>query len=163
VVIGRRGRDSGEGTEPGPTTETLIHDSLRPVLVVPSDPHTEGQVVFAYDGSKGVQRVMVPGTELSHARGGAVVAITIGDDVEYAKRLGRVLTRYWEPYNVNGRCEFIEEKGKVADTIANYATANKAGLLVMGAFGHNAIRELLFGSTTLNVLSKVNCPVLLMA
>jgi len=163
VVIGRRGRDSGEGTEPGPTTETLIHDSLRPVLVVPGNPYTDGEVVFAYDGSKGVQRVMVPGTELAHAQGGAVVAITIGGDGEYAERLDRVLTRYWEPYNVNGRCEFIQEKGKVADIIANYVAENKAGLLVMGAFGHSAIRELLFGSTTLNVLSQVSCPVLLMA
>ncbi len=67
------------------------------------------------------------------------------------------------PYNVQGRCEFVEEKGKIVDTIASYATNNKAGLLVMGAFGHNPIRELLFGSTTLDVLAKVTCPVLLMA
>jgi len=163
VVIGRRGRDAGEDTEPGPTTETLIHDALRPVLVVPEDPQTEGEVVFAYDGSKGVQRVMVPGTELAHARGGNVVAITIGDDAEYAAQLDRVLTRYWQPYDVNGRCEFIQDEGKLVNIIANYVRDNKAGLLVMGAFGHNPIRELLFGSTTLEVLSKVSCPVLLMA
>jgi len=163
TVIGRRGRDSGAGTEPGPTTETLIHDALRPVLVVPEAPHTEGETVFAYDGSKGVQRVMVPGTELAHARGGDVVAITIGDDAAYAAQLDRVLTRYWQPYDVNGRCEFVEEKGKIVDIIATYTSDNKAGLLVMGAFGHNPIRELLFGSTTLDVLAKVSCPVLLMA
>lgn len=163
VVIGRRGRNGAQDTGPGPTTETLIHDALRPVLVVPGDPHTEGPIVFAYDGSKGVQRVMVPGTELAHARGGDVVAITIGDDAEYAAKLDRVLTRYWQPYHVNGRCEFIEEHGKLVDTIANYVRDHQAGLLVMGAFGHNPIRELLFGSTTLEVLAHVSCPVLLMA
>lgn len=163
VVIGRRGRETSEGSEPGPTTETLIHDALRPVLVVPDDPHTEGPVVFAYDGSKGVQRVMVPGTELAHAQNGEVVAITIGDDAPYAAKLDRVLTQYWKPYNVKGRCEFIEEKGKLVDIIVDYVENHKAGLLVMGAFGHNPIRELLFGSTTLEVLSRVSCPVLLMA
>lgn len=163
TVIGRRGRASGAGTELGPTTETLIHNALRPVLVVPENPHTEGETVFAYDGSRGVQRVMVSGTELAHARGGEVVAITIGDDEAYAAELDRVLSRYWQPYDVRGRCEFIEEKGKLVDIIANYTIENKAGLLVMGAFGHNPVREFLFGSTTLDVLAKVSCPVLLMA
>jgi len=38
-----------------------------------------------------------------------------------------------------------------------------AGLIVMGAFGTNRLKELIFGSTTMNVLEKAECPILLVA
>lgn len=167
VVIGRRGRGlaerESEGTEPGPTSETLIHDALRPVLVVPSEPKSSGRVVFAYDGSKGVQRVIVPGTELAAAKQAPVTAITIGDDPEHGQKLRNVLARHWEPHGIKGKFEYLQRKGSISRIIAEYVEQQDAGLLVMGAFGHNPIRELLFGSTTLKVLSSVSCPVLLMA
>jgi nucleotide-binding universal stress UspA family protein len=35
-------------------------------------------------------------------------------------------------------------------------------MIVMGAFGHNPLHELFFGSTTLETLAEAQCPVLLM-
>ena len=34
-------------------------------------------------------------------------------------------------------------------------------LLVMGAYGHSRVRELILGSTTVQVLRRTTCPVLL--
>jgi nucleotide-binding universal stress UspA family protein len=163
VVIGRRGHhEPPSSSRPGPTTETLIHQALRPVLVVPEHPASGGGSVFAYDGSRGVQRVLVTGTQLAKAKGGAVHVISILDDPDQGQELRATLERYWAPYGIQAEYAQVPRKGKVSTLIVNHATQKKAGLIVMGAFGHNPIRELLFGSTTLDVLEHTPCPVLLM-
>jgi nucleotide-binding universal stress UspA family protein len=163
VVMGRRGRnDPLDSKEPGPTTETLIHNALRPVLVVPQQPTTNGAVVFAYDGSKGSQRVLTPGTELAAARGARVVVLSIGDDPNLKAEQEQVLQRYWRPYGIQADCRVSRREGRVSDMIVEAARQEKAGLIVMGAFGHNPLHELFFGSTTLETIAQTPCPVLVM-
>ncbi len=164
IVVGRRGRhEPSESRRPGPTTETLIHNALRPVLVVPDEPRSQGGVLFAYDGSRGVQRVLVPGTELARTKSAAVHVIAIGDDPEHGEALRRTLERYWRPYDIAPAFNYVQRKGRFSAMIVAEAAQTDCGMIVMGAFGHNPIRELFFGSTTLEVLEHATCPVLLMA
>ncbi|OOP57977.1 MAG: hypothetical protein AYP45_00320 [Candidatus Brocadia carolinensis] len=37
----------------------------------------------------------------------------------------------------------------------------KFGILVMGAYGHSKIQEMILGSTTVRVMRSTNCPILL--
>lgn len=162
VVIGRRGvSNTSRSRTPGPTTETLIHNALRPVVVVPENP-TSGGVLFAYDGSTGVQRALVAGTEMTVARKAPVSVISIGDEGAKADALREGLTRYWKPHGLKADFNQPAKEGRVSTMIVNEARHRECGLIVMGAFGHNPIRELLFGSTTLEVLEESICPVLLM-
>ncbi len=46
-------------------------------------------------------------------------------------------------------------------TIIDEAEEYDPGLIVIGAFGNNKLLELLFGSTTKQILTESNCPVLL--
>lgn len=164
VVMGRRGRnDPADSGEPGPTTETLIHNALRPVLVVPDKPMQNGSVVFAYDGGKGSQRVIAPGTELAISKGAEVAVISIGDDPQLKRDYEEVLQRYWRPYGLKAVFRTAKREGKVSTMIVDFARQQQAGLIVMGAFGHNPLHELFFGSTTLEALGMATCPVLLMA
>jgi nucleotide-binding universal stress UspA family protein len=164
VVMGRRGRnDPVNSTEAGPTTETLIHSALRPVLVVPEKSSGDGAFVFAYDGSKGSQRVIAAGTELCAAVKGKASVLSIGDDPQLKRDQEEVLKRYWRPYGIQTSFRVAKREGKPAAMIVNFARQEKAGMIVMGAFGHNPLRELFFGSTTLETLAEAGCPVLLMA
>jgi len=163
VVMGRRGRnDPAESTEPGPTTETLIHSALRPVLVVPQNFTANGTVVFAYDGSKGAQRVLSAGTELASAAGVKAAVISIGEDPQLKRDHEEILKRYWRPYGIEATFSVKKREGKAASMIVDFARQQKAGMIVMGAFGHNPLHELFFGSTTLETLAEAQCPVLLM-
>ena len=163
IVIGRRGkRIKAERTKrPGPTTEAMVHDSQRPVLVVPSEGRTGGTVLFAYDGSKAAQRVVVQGAYLTSLAKAPCAVLTVDDDPERARRTQAPLLRYLEAYDLQPRATIV--KGDATRQIIDQANSKGAGLVVMGAFGHNPIRELLFGSTTLNVLEQTPCPVLMMA
>jgi nucleotide-binding universal stress UspA family protein len=163
IVMGRRGRDAAAGSsEAGPTTETLIHSALRPVLVVPKEMTGDGTFVFAYDGSKGSQRVIAAGTELVAATQGKAAVFSIGDDPQLKLDHEQVLKRYWGPYGIKGTFRVARKEGKAADMIVSFARQEKAGMIVMGAFGHNPLHELFFGSTTLETLAAAPCPVLLM-
>lgn len=163
IVIGRRGKRIGEkkSTRPGPTTEAMVHDSLRPVLVVPAGGRTGGATLFAYDGSSAAQRVAVMGAQLAALSKAASHVLTVEDDAESARRTQAPLLRYLGVYDLEPRS--IVMKGNVTALILDQANAKGAGLIVMGAFGHSPIRELLFGSTTLKVLEGASCPVLMMA
>ena len=163
VVMGRRGRnDPADSSEPGPTTETLIHNALRPVLVVPAGGPHNGTVVFAYDGSKGSHRVIAPCTDLAVGKGAKVAVISVGDDPQLKRDHEEVLQRYWRPHGVQASYHVAKREGKVSAMIVEFARQQDAGLIVMGAFGRNPLHELFFGSTTLETVADATCPVLLM-
>nr|WP_204104355.1 universal stress protein [Spirulina major] len=49
----------------------------------------------------------------------------------------------------------------IPEAIAQYAENNNIDLLMMGAYGHKRIRYLVIGSTTTQILRRINLPVLL--
>ena len=51
--------------------------------------------------------------------------------------------------------------GHAEQQILEYAERRQADIIVMGAYGHTHIRELILGSTTTHVIRKSNVPVLL--
>ncbi len=162
VIMGKRGRNDSPGSQKaGPTTEAIIHDALRPVLVVPEQSNTGGGVLFAYDGSVGVQRVVVPGTILAKMKGQGAAVITVEDDQVHAESLQRMLKKYFSAHGIEATYQV--NRGKAARQIVETAKALNSGMIVMGAFGHGPFRQLVFGSVTLFVLENAPCPVLLMA
>jgi nucleotide-binding universal stress UspA family protein len=162
VVMGKRGQfEPPESRSAGPTTEALIHDALRPVLVVPEGARTEGPLLVAYDDSKGVQRILPTAVLLAAKRSLAVTVLTVEDKPERAKAIQDPLRPYFQAHGLTAR--FVVERGKPAGAIVKAAQSQSAGLIAMGAFNRNPVYELFFGSTTLNVLERAPCPVLLTA
>jgi nucleotide-binding universal stress UspA family protein len=58
-------------------------------------------------------------------------------------------------------CEIIIFTGKETDEIMKFIQEGSVELMVMGAYGHNRLRELLLGSTTSHIVRKSPIPVLL--
>ena len=162
VVMGRRGANElGDSTRPGPTTEALIHGSLRPVLVVPQGPQPTGPMLLAYDGGKGVGRILPTAAFLAAKAHSAVSVVTVDQDRARGEALQQDLVRYLAPHGIRPQCSVAA--GNSTERIVEAAVKQRASMIVMGAYGHSLIRECLFGSTTVNVLAKAPCPVLLMA
>ncbi|WP_341916460.1 universal stress protein, partial [Ferrovibrio terrae] len=51
--------------------------------------------------------------------------------------------------------------GKVGQVLLAEAASRNADMMVMGAFGHSRLREMVFGGVTETVLGKMTLPVLL--
>jgi nucleotide-binding universal stress UspA family protein len=66
---------------------------------------------------------------------------------------------YLEPHEVE--VEYVLRSGDPSETIVSYARDCKADLLLMGAYGHTKVRELVVGSTTAYALNHASCPLLL--
>jgi nucleotide-binding universal stress UspA family protein len=170
VVLGKRGRAHDEHPAmavgaTGPTTEMLIHQALRPVLVVPRDAETAGPMLLPFDGSKGVQRVLVPAVQLAAAAGSGVVALTLCAHKADGEETQAPLRKYLAAHGVKAEYRVIEGRDSeraAARTILGAVAELKPGLIAMGAFSLSPLKEWLLGSVTREVLGHTRCPLLMM-
>jgi nucleotide-binding universal stress UspA family protein len=160
LILGRRGTNVGHDPhEPGENTMKILHAANRPVLVVPEMPQI-GQVIgLAYDGSPGANRALRVAAELATRMEMFLKVLAVkhrGTDPDAALDHAR---RYLETYPV--QYELIKKDDGPAARIGELAQTGGLGLLVMGAYGHSALTEFVFGSTTTQVLRRIYCPTLL--
>jgi nucleotide-binding universal stress UspA family protein len=148
---------------------TSLFEAGRPILlfprdttvVFPSSGHAK-TVVLAWDGSRASARALreaVP--HMLHAENVLILRILSGGDKADEVSEGDLLT-YLRSHCVDA--EFvIEERGgaSVGQTIVNKALKLQAELLIMGAYGHGHVREMLLGGTTDFVIKNGGIPLLL--
>lgn len=142
--------------------ETVLMQSGRAVLVVPpsyAGPVSFARPVFAWDASRSAARALAEAIPILRHAGEAQVVTVVGqndakaavpDIIPHIERHGIACTHY-EP----------TLSGSIAQTLLAHAQRAASDLLVMGAFGHSRIRELVLGGTTHDVLLDAGLPVLL--
>jgi nucleotide-binding universal stress UspA family protein len=155
LVMGS-GQVAGAG---GSLAEGLLRESARPILVACGDTRSEGPALFAYDGSRPAQRALAVGAALL-ATGAfrCVQVLTAGEDTDEAGSYQAEAREYLAPYAAV--VEPLVHVGDAAESIVSAARGGKAAIIVMGAFGDSPVSELIFGSTTRDVLAEAPCPVL---
>lgn len=160
VVLGRRGTSVGHDPhEPGENTMKILHAANRPVLVVPELPQI-GQVIgLAYDGSPGSNRALRVAAELATRMEMFLRVLTVKHGSTNPEPVLDHARQYLDTYAV--QYELIKKDDGPAARICELAQTGGLGLLVMGAYGHSALREFVFGSTTTQVLRRIYCPTLL--
>ena len=162
VIIGRRGKTYPENSsEPGPRTENLLRNTTRPVLVVPPKAQLNNKILIAYDGGKTAQRALMAGAVFASLQKSEVKVVSIADDIDTAEKPLNEAKEFLSAYNLNATYVIDFEKKKPWKAIMDQAKIWKSGLIVLGAFGENKLLELIFGSTTREVLMQATCPVLL--
>jgi len=156
VVVGKQGETAHQAKEHlGRNLERVIRASYRPVLIAPSKFQPIRRFVFAYDGGKSsgraisylVETGMLNGLEghmLFVGDGNAPERVRLADAVRHLRGAGIQVT------------EEIRA-GNVPQMITDAVEKEGVDLLVMGAYGHSHIRNLIIGSTTTEVIrtSKV--------
>lgn len=150
--------------------EAVIFGSGGPVLIIPpgegATPFTPDQtrpitVVVAWDGSVSAARALRDAMPIL-ARSETVSILTVTDDKAIDPQgvagVGRLLRHHGVPAR-----HVTETRGtaSIGDTLQAAALNHDADLLVMGAYGHNRIREFILGGATRNVLDVPRLPVLL--
>ncbi len=157
VVMGRGGEfDEFLGGLVGSTTESVVRHAKCPVLVTGRKEAQIRRFVVAYDGS-------------AHARHALQFATSIGETwlvpfevLAVSKSGNGVLDeakQYLQAHDL--QVEYTAREGDPREVIVDFARERQADLLVMGAYGHSKVRELLLGSTTQYVINHAPCPVLL--
>ncbi|MFA5321669.1 MAG: universal stress protein [Smithella sp.] len=152
-----------EGGLLGSVAEAVVRNSGKPVLVTPETFIEIESMALAFDGSDSALKALKLSFELSEKAVWPVTAVIVTSDAKKADVLSLQIEDLKEeclPPSVID-CETIILSGKESDEIIKFIREGAVELMVMGAYGHNRLRELLLGSTTSHVISKSLVPVLL--
>ena len=162
VILGQHGEHAEwAGGMLGSSVERVVRASVKPCLITPEKFHEIGHMLIAYDGSDESSKALRAGIALAPALGVemtiTMVAAAGGEDAASAvleKAKQRALGG-----NVKANVEVLH--GDPEEEILQLRETIGADLIVMGAYGHTRIRELILGSTTSHVIRKAPVPVLL--
>lgn len=160
ALTSQSGLSALEAIEPD-VPEHLATDSGGPVLVLPRTGWRDGvgrRVLVGWNGSKQAARAMADA--LPFLRGAEKVwLVAIGEDLTAAgleDAAARLRAHGVEPVS-----ERHEPRGNAGAQLLELAGRHGADLLVMGAYGHSRLRELVLGGATRHVLTHAELPVLL--
>lgn len=165
VVLSR----SGYSRVPGPEESVdawvapVIRRSVRPVLVAGSAFREEGDIrniLIAYDGSPHAARALLVAAELAARPGVDCALIHVSASEETGQAVLEPAESFLLHHGVSARRQVIVSS-KPAEVICGLATSGGVDLVIMGAYGHSPIREVLFGSTTERVLANCDANVVL--
>ena len=159
-VLGKRGEAAESAPQHiGGNLERVVRALHRPILVVPKEYRKPGSAMIAFDGSattrKGVE--MIARSPLF--RGLTIHLVTVGEGNRAAAGLE------WAEDTLR-RAGFAVQaaivSGEPETALAVYLQAHALDLLMMGAYGHSRIRQLLVGSTTTTMIRTLAVPLLLL-
>ncbi len=143
----------------GSTSESVVRKSGKPVIITPLSFRPIKKIGLAYDGSPPGEKALETAVLLSKAAEWPLFVIIISADhistAGLKQKTVEILDRYGMPHNIT------MHEGKEEQEILKFATEHPEQLLVMGAYGHSRIREMILGSTTSYVIRNTTVPVLL--
>jgi nucleotide-binding universal stress UspA family protein len=161
ILLAQRGEHFhiGDGAILGSTAQSVVRSSGKPVLVTPGAFREIESMAIAYDGSAPAQNALKLAAELSEAASWPLSVVTISNDQCFAAEIAQKAEDYLSPLKIDSTVLILN--GKEDKELLRYIREGAVELLVMGAFGHNRLRELLVGSTTSTIIRKSTIPVLL--
>ena len=161
IFLSQRGEHFhlGGGSILGSTAESVIRKSGKPVMVTPKTFREIESMGLAYDGSGPAENALKLAGELSGYASWPLTVIIITDDHDMEVNLTKKIEAFLESHTID--CEIIILRGKEDREIIKFVQDGSVELMVMGAYGHNRLRELILGSTTSYVIRKSAIPVLL--
>jgi nucleotide-binding universal stress UspA family protein len=160
VVLGKRGEHADFAKlHLGSNLERVVRASIRPVLVASRKFEPIEQFLVAHDGGASIGKAIAFATENPLLRGLKCQLLHAGRIDSAAERSLAEATETLRAagYEVSARAE----PGEPETVLANALSSHGAQLLVMGAYGHSRIRQLLVGSTTTTMIRTCKIPVLL--
>ena len=160
LVIGKRGEAANFAKlHLGSNLERLIRSANKPVLVAARIFRPIKKILIGFDGGKSAVRAIehVSNQDLfkdleCHLLSAGKIDMNRKKKIEAAERSLSEKGRKTKTFVKEGDAETI---------ISNHVEQHNIDLLVMGAYGHSRIRNLMIGSTTTQMIRSCHIPVLL--
>jgi nucleotide-binding universal stress UspA family protein len=141
--------------------ERVIRATHRPILVTTNAPfEAPRQVVIAFDGSPTARKMVDTVATSPLFQGLPMVLVTAGAAISNSQVQ---LTQAQHILTAAGFSATVKNlSGDPEEAITDYLKDCGSALLVIGAYGHSRIRQLIVGSTTSTLLRLSTVPVLVM-
>ncbi len=155
IVIGRGTSfhaDSGEGVSG--LLKSLMRDTPRAVLAVGERATIGDRALVAFDGSPAASRALHMAALLGLARGGEMQVLSINPAIEIAEaradQAAALLRCHGRKVAAFGIASDADPSEMILSRVKDFA----ADMVVMGAYGHRGLREVIFGSCTRHLLNE---------
>lgn len=160
-VIGKRGEhaDFAKG-HLGSNLERVVRAVHRPVLVTSRAFRPIERFLIAFDGSATTRKCVEMVCASPLLKGAACELLLVGQETETTRGHMEWAKERLRAAGFEFRAHFVE--GDPDDVIVETARQFGIDLIVMGAYGHSRIRQLVVGSTTTHVLRHCQIPLLLL-
>jgi nucleotide-binding universal stress UspA family protein len=147
--------------------EGLIFESGRPILMCPEEFATElavsfDDVVIAWDHTAPAARAIADALPILQAAANVRI-ITATDQKTPAKlESGAALVSHLAEHGIKATFETVKIDGSsVGKVLEAYVNANAIDLLVMGAYRHSRLNEIVWGGATKTVIGRPPCWVMM--
>ena len=143
-----------------PAREIAEHTLLetgRPVLLSPArpEPDPSSSAMIAWSPSLQAWRAVAAAVPLM-AKARRVEIMSVGEDEAAVAELRADVIRYLGWHGITATARQVKAHSRnIGDTLLHEASEAGIGMLVMGAYSHSRVRELLLGGVTRHVLSNV--------
>ncbi len=147
--------------------EALIFESGRPILLCPEEFAADLRAAFdnaviAWDHSAPAARAVADALPVIQAAA-SVRIITVTDNATAAEQeSGLALVGHLAEHGIKASFETIKIDGSsVGKVFEAYVKANASDLLVMGAYRHSRLNEIVWGGATKTVIARPPCWVMM--
>lgn len=155
-LVGKRGEDaSGAMRHLGSNLERLLRSSASPVMTVCRLFRPIESFLIGVDGGPSAERAVSAVCASPLLRGAAAHVLAAGGD---PARLAAAADRL-QAAGFAVRAEAVD--GPPEDAIARAVRTHDIGLLILGKSGHSRLRQLVVGSTSLELMRRCSVPVLI--
>ena len=160
IVIGKRGEQSHLNMEHlGSNLERVVRASKKPVLVASRAFKPVKKILIAFDGGSSAIKAVEHIVRSEMFTGLEILLIQVGSEVNLnCKPLWGAVAALREA-GFNADSEVIS--GQPDSVISELIEKDDFDLLVMGAYGHSRIRNLIIGSTTTQMIGSCKVPIML--
>lgn len=160
IVIGKRGEAANFATlHLGANIERVIRATHRPVLVTSRAFQPIDRFLIAFDGGPSAGKAVEYAARKPLLKGLECHLLMVGQPTAAAEeRMGHAV-RELEQGGLTVSAAVVP--GEPEAVIARAVQERGIGLLVMGAYGHSRIRQLIVGSTTTAMIRTCHVPVLM--
>ena len=145
--------------------DELIFESGRPLIVLPAEgpfKYSPEIVFVAWDGSRPAARAVHDAIPILQQAALAEIITVTGEKQLSRIPSGEDLVKHLANHNVRARSGSIRyEGGSLGEQLMTAAQRFDAGMLIMGAYGHSRVREIIFGGATRSVIKSPLLPVFL--
>ncbi len=145
-----------------PLVPQVIRGSIRPVLVAGTR-QLDGDtlnLLIAFDGSVHAGRALAAAADMGARPGVNSILMTVAASEELGQETIAPAEAYLHHHGVKPQKQVVV-RARASDIICELVSKYKADMLIMGAYGHTPMREMLFGSTTEKVLAHCGATVML--
>ena len=146
----------------GTNVEFVVRQTHKPVLITPSEYKPFRKMLVAYDGSSFADKALRSGAEIAQAMKLPVTVVCVAEKKDDALQI------------LSTASAILKDDKLTVDTVAKGGSDHAGGILevcndedskfdilVMGAYGHSRLREMILGSNTVRVMRSTNCSILL--